>query len=82
MSGKKDIYPEHGQFKTSAMAEGAIEDTAEDYEMRDAFAVDFKYSRFDARSAKPREIPAFAWKAPQSASSGAETIDFTNDADN
>jgi hypothetical protein len=40
---------------TSAQAEGAIEGKWSEYKMSSPFAVDFKYSRFSATSAKPRD---------------------------
>ena len=40
-NGKMDVYPWEGGVTTSAMAEGAIEGTAPDYEMASAHATDF-----------------------------------------
>lgn len=45
-NGNQDIYPLEGTFKTSAMAEGVIDGTAEDYELKDVHSTDFKYSIF------------------------------------
>jgi len=39
-----------------AQAEGAIEGIWSDYKMTAPFATDFKYSRFDATSAKHRDV--------------------------
>jgi len=44
------------------MAEGAIEGIASDYEMSDKFSTSFKYSRFDATAAKPRDISKMTGK--------------------
>jgi len=41
---------------TSAQAEGAIEGVWVDYKLASPFSTDFKYSRFDALSAKPRDV--------------------------
>lgn len=49
--GRLDQYPpldEPADFKTSAMAEGAIEGVAADYQVADKFATAFKFSRFAA----------------------------------
>jgi len=43
------------EVTTQAMAEGAIEGAAEDYAMNHKFGTDFKYTRFDAKSAKHRD---------------------------
>jgi len=43
------------EVTTRAMAEGAIEGEAAEYEMDGPFATDFKYSRFSAAQAKPRD---------------------------
>jgi len=52
--GKTDDY--HGtEVTTTAMAEGAIEGVAADYKMTGPFATAFKYTRFDATAAKPRD---------------------------
>ena len=45
-NGNQDIYPLEGTFKTFAMAEGVIDGTAEDYEVKDVHSTDFKYSIF------------------------------------
>ena len=44
--GATDVYPSEGRFKTTAMAEGAIEGKAADYELPSAFATRFAFSRF------------------------------------
>lgn len=46
--GKQDNYPESGRIKTSAQAEGAVEGTANMYEMKSPFATEFAFSRFGA----------------------------------
>ena len=48
MSRKQDVYPFAGDFTTTAQAEGAIDGTASDYEVRIAFATEFAFSRFNA----------------------------------
>ena len=51
-NGKRDAYPplgsHAGRFKTSAMAEGAIEGSAALYELPSPYATGFAFSRFDA----------------------------------
>ena len=44
--GRKDVYPEEGTFTTSAQAEGAIEGTADMYEVPSPFSTDFAFSLF------------------------------------
>jgi len=57
VSGKLDNYTAAlSEVTTNAMAEGAIEGVAADYEMFDKFDTAFKYSRFDAVAAKPRDV--------------------------
>jgi len=46
VSGKVDDYKDRVEVTTTAMAEGAIEGSANDYALSNAFDVDFKYSRF------------------------------------
>jgi len=46
-NGRVDLYPAEGFFTTSAQAEGAIEGTAEQYQVTSAHATRFAYSRFD-----------------------------------
>ena len=46
--GKLDVYPEEGEYTTSAMAEGAIDGSAASYEVSSPFATAFAFSRFDA----------------------------------
>ena len=78
LNGKQDGYPRNGPlynerngpFKTSAMAEGAIEGKAADYELPGAFATHFAFSRFDESLLPP---PADTAAAP-SGHSAAETI--------
>ena len=45
-NGKRDIYPTEGRFRTSAMAEGAIEGSAEMYRLPSGDTVEFDFSRF------------------------------------
>ena len=44
--GQKDHYPASGRFRTSAMAEGAIDGEAKAYEMSSAHSTHFAFSRF------------------------------------
>ena len=46
--GRLDEYPEAGRFRTSAMAEGAIDGEAWMYEVPGAYATHFAFSRFDS----------------------------------
>lgn len=52
VEGRKDVYPQRGTFVTSAMAEGAIEGVADDYEMYEPFNTSFAYSRYRVKGAK------------------------------
>ena len=45
--GKVDAYPHSGHFRTTAMAEGAIEGEAAQYEVGSPYATRFVYSRFE-----------------------------------
>ena len=45
--GRTDNYPSSGEFTTSAMAEGAIEGEAAQYEVSSPHATDYFFSRFD-----------------------------------
>jgi len=58
LGGALDEYPHTAGaiFTTSAMAEGAIEGVASDYEMPDPYAVAFKYSRFGKKGVGARNI--------------------------
>jgi len=55
IDGAQDNYTA-GEVTTKAMAEGAIEGIAADYEMEDKFVTAFKFSRFDAVKAAPRDV--------------------------
>jgi len=55
VNGKKDT-DRSAEMTTKAQAEGAIEGTWEDYKLTSDFATAFKYSRFDAVAAKPRDV--------------------------
>merc|ERR1712087_820635 len=46
VDGKKDVYPHWGEFRTSAMGEGALEGDASQYVVPSRFATAFSYSRF------------------------------------
>ena len=59
--GKKDLYPKEGRTVTSAMAEGAIEGRAAQYEMPSPHATNFAFSRFEgAEAPAPRLSPPLA----------------------
>ena len=59
VSGKTDDYKDHQEVTTTAMAEGAIEGSANEYTLSGPFDTSFKYSRF-ARAASdecaPRDV--------------------------
>jgi len=55
IDGAQDNYTA-AEVTTKAMAEGAIEGVAADYAMEDKFATAFKFSRFDAVKAAPRDV--------------------------
>lgn len=58
LSGKVDDYTEQGHFRTSAMAEGAIEGEASMYELLSPHDTSFAFSRFDTPTApSPPEAP-------------------------
>jgi len=67
--GKIDLYPETGSFTTSAMAEGALEGTAEMYQVASPFATEFAFSRFHAA----REVAPAADEAVNAAADAATT---------
>ena len=56
IDGEQDVFPESGEFTTYAMAGGAIEGVASDYKVAKPYDTNFKYSRFDAESAQPRDV--------------------------
>jgi len=58
VNGKMDQYKGDGEMTTTAQAEGAIEGSISDYKIdsRFPFSTDFKYSRFNLASAKPRDV--------------------------
>lgn len=55
VDGEMDDYTGK-EITTKAMAEGAIEGTAADYRVTGPFSTDFKWSRFDATQAMPRDV--------------------------
>lgn len=72
VNGKQDVYPNTGEFTTSAMAEGAIEGAAIDYLMPSRFSTAFKYSRYGADQAPIRRVAELAGQhAVASLSDGA-----------
>jgi len=80
IDGERDEFPESGEFTTYAMAKGAIEGTPNDYKVATPFATDFKYSRFGAASAEPRNaaklVAAGILNAPKDNFAG-ETVGST-----
>jgi len=57
INGRRDNYRNFAsQFTTAAQAEGALEGTAADYRVASAFATPWRFSRFDALAAAPRNI--------------------------
>ena len=58
IDGKMDNYvpDERGVFTTYAQGEGAIEGSVEDYIVDRPFSTDFKFGRFDAATALPRDV--------------------------
>jgi len=48
------------EVKTTAQGEGAIEGTIDDYVLADRWSTQFKYSRFDATAARPRDASKLA----------------------
>jgi len=79
--GRKDDYSAD-EVTTAAMAEGAIEGDASDYELRHRFATRFKYSRYDAEVAKHRDINfirAQGVKYVTSRRSGSATADVEDE---
>ena len=45
-TGRIDLYPSRGEYTTQAWGEGAIDGNGADYEMKSAFATDFKFSQY------------------------------------
>ena len=64
--GNVDVYPppfSNATFTTTAMGEGAIDGVADDYEMSEPFAVDFKFSRWSAGGqASPSPFPSASFR--------------------
>jgi len=63
VNGATDDYGSR-EVTTQAMAEGALEGTASDYQMAQKFAVDFRFSRFDSLAAKPRDVSKLTGSKP------------------
>ena len=55
VEGRKDDYSLQ-EVTTTAMAEGAIEGEASDYKLPSAYETKYRFSRFDAVKASPRDI--------------------------
>ena len=61
--GKMDDYSARSEVRTSAMAEGAIEGVAADYEVGPPHYADFAYSRFGKKQrTPPRDVSALLGK--------------------
>jgi len=62
--GRTDAYPHVGGavFTTYAMAEGAIEGDARDYEVQSAFETRFRHSRFGTHGVAARNVSALKLK--------------------
>jgi len=61
VDGELDDY-KGKEITTKAMAEGALEGVASEYELKHKFATHFKYSRFDVTSAKHRDVSKLSVK--------------------
>ena len=73
VDGAQDDYRNGGaEMSTSAQAEGAIEGTGADYKVASDFATQFRYSRFDADRAAPRDLSSLKGRRiPLAAGAGA-----------
>lgn len=79
VDGKQDDYRASGDvMSTEAQAEGAIEGTGPDYMLSQPFATDFRFARFDASSAKHRDVAALGGskrvRTTQDGSAGSVTF--------
>jgi len=73
VDGNTDDYSAR-EVTTQAMAEGAIEGKAVDYQMPGPFDTDYKYTRFDATSAKPRDVSQLTGKKTTITKKGPGTV--------
>jgi len=82
VDGELDDY-KGKEVTTKAMAEGALEGVASDYELKHKFATHFKYSRFDVTAAKHRDVTKLTAKKGaqprKEASAGMATADLEDD---
>jgi len=78
VDGAQDDYTGR-EVTTKAMGEGAIEGDAADYAMADKFTTQFKYSRFDAVSAKPRNVALLSGRKTDHRMKGAGPIGASAD---
>jgi len=81
VDGRKDDYTKGGEITTSAMAEGAIEGVASEYKMAHRFATDFKYSRFDALKAAPRNATLLSGAKHAAFAEGTGEVGASADVD-
>ena len=80
--GKLDVYPkDESTFTTSAMAEGALEGVADDYEMPSKFETVFKFSRFDRVTAGPRSLVGLNVQTYGKSGQTASSTDFNEPED-
>jgi len=61
--GATDDYSSR-EVTTQAMAEGAIEGKASDYQMTSKFDAEFRFNRFDQLAAKPRDVSKLTGQKP------------------
>jgi hypothetical protein len=80
VDGQLDDYTVD-EVTTQAMAEGAIEGVATDYEMPSRFATAFKYSRFDAVRASPRDISTLSGKKSSASASPTSVLGASADVE-
>jgi len=82
VDGRTDDYANAGaEMTTSAMAEGALEGQASDYKMASRFATDFKFSRFGAIKASPRDITKLSGAKHAAAVKGSGAVGASADVD-
>jgi hypothetical protein len=81
VDGRTDDYTKSAEITTSAMAEGAIEGVASEYKMYHRFATDFKYSRFDALKAAPRNTTLLRGAKHAAVAKGTGDVGASADVD-
>ena len=73
--GMKDHYPASGRFRTAAMAEGAIDGEAKEYEVVSAHSTHFAFSRFYNSPPEPSQQPAAPAAGSEASAMDAEASD-------